>query len=147
MSTRQDAEELTAVMEVSRITDTWQVKLSEENPFRHGCSEMGSNPEPRRGNSPVPAKALLVCSPCCLPASMCSSAPTLPSLCPCVILCTRRVTASQKLTQKFLSSRFSFQQCPTTRAGDSAVLVLLTVLRGFTPQLDLLQDCKKRDKN
>lgn len=143
VSTRQDAEELPAVMEVSRITDTWQAKLLEENPFWHGCSEMGSNPQPRRDNSPVPAKALLVCSPCSLPASKCSSALTLPLLCPCLMLCTGRVTASQKPTQMFLNSRLIFQQRPTT----CAVLLLLTVLGCFIPQVDLLQDCKERDKN
>lgn len=61
--TRRDAEELTAVLEVSRITDTWQVKTVGGNPF--SCPEMGSDSQPRRDNSPVPATALLVCNPCC----------------------------------------------------------------------------------
>lgn len=32
--------------------------------FRHCCPEMDSKSQPRRDNSPVPAKALLLCRPC-----------------------------------------------------------------------------------
>lgn len=146
VSTRQGAEELTAVEEGSRITDMWQVKLLEENPSDIAVL--------RWIQSHSQGETILQCllKLCCcagpaLPASKSSSALSLPSLWPCVILCTGRVTAGQNPTQKFLNSRLSSQQCPTTPVGASAVLVLLTVLGCSTPQLDLLQDCKKGDKN
>lgn len=119
VSTRQDAEELTAAVEVSRFTDMWQVKLLEENPFGHGCPGRSSNSQARRGSSPLPAKAVLVCNPCCCqPASAALSWPCLRS----VSVSSSAQGDSQQARnqpQKSLNSRLSFQESPTTHVGDT----------------------------
>lgn len=111
---------LNEAMEASRFTDIRQEKLLKAKPSRHGCPEVGLNQQARRGNCPLAAKALLVCSLSSLPASTLGSALPLPLLCPLVTHCAGRVTAGRKQPQKFLSSKTQLPAMPLTHLSHSS---------------------------